>query len=407
VTPTCADTAGALAALLAVPPPPDPGQPWLGQSLASGAAGIALLHIERARAGTGSEETVRAWLLAAAGTGISAADSTSLYIGAAAVAFALHTAAAGRPGSYARARASLDGHVASLAHRRVDRADARMDRGELPRLEEFDLIYGLAGIGAHLLAHVPGTDALGRILACLIRLTEPLCAGGETLPGWWVGHDPHFTTSPGFPGGHANVGMAHGISGPLALLSLAMRQGITVDGHLAAIERICAWLDTWRQDAGTGPWWPQWITRADHRAGHPAQAGPGRPSWCYGTPGIARAQQLAGIATRDIRRRQTAEHALDACLADPAQLARITDTSICHGWAGLYQTASRAAADAASPAIQARLPLLADMLSTHAPPSSGTAAGFLEGDAGLALALHAATRAAPPASGWDSCLLSS
>jgi lantibiotic biosynthesis protein len=31
--------------------------------------------------------------------------------------------------------------------------------------------------------------------------------------------------------------------------------------------------------------------------------------------------------------------------------------------------------------------------------------GFLEGDAGVALALGTATRDAPPVSGWDACLL--
>jgi hypothetical protein len=48
--------------------------------------------------------------------------------------------------------------------------------------------------------------------------------------------------------------MAHGISGPLALLAPAMRQGITVDGHAAAIHRICHWLDAWRHEAPAGPW---------------------------------------------------------------------------------------------------------------------------------------------------------
>ncbi|MGH3701089.1 MAG: hypothetical protein ACRDRU_29635 [Pseudonocardiaceae bacterium] len=38
------------------------------------------------------------------------------------------------------------------------------------------------------------------------------------------------------------------------------------------------------------------ITR---RRGRPQQTTPMRPSWCYSTPGLARAQQLAGQATAD------------------------------------------------------------------------------------------------------------
>lgn len=37
---------------------------------------------------------------------------------------------------------------------------------------------------------------------------------------------------------------------------------------------------------------------------------PARPSWCYGTPGLARARQLAGLALRDLARQEAAEHAL-------------------------------------------------------------------------------------------------
>ena len=195
------------------------------------------------------------------------------------------------------------------------------------------------------------------------------------------------------------------ISGPLALLALAQRCGAVVAGHAAAIERICAWLDPWRQESDHGPWWPQWITRGELHTRRPTQPGPLRPSWCYGTPGLARAQQLAGIATGDTARQRMAEHALAACLSDPAQLSRITDTSLCHGWAGLFQTAWRAARDAHTPAITACLPHLTGLLVQHGRPGTGEGAGLLEGDAGLALALHTAANTRPPVSGWDGCLL--
>jgi hypothetical protein len=272
----------------------------------------------------------------------------------------------------------------------------------LPVPAEFDVISGLTGIGAHLLRHRPGEDALARILTYLTRLSEPVRIDGETFPGWWTCHGPHGRPTSRFPGGHGNLGMAHGITGPLALLALAHRRGVTVDGHREAIEGICAWLDTCRQDHDAGPWWPQWITVDERRRGRVRQPGPLRPSWCYGTPGIARAQQLAALATGDPSRRRLAEHALVACLSDADQLARITDAGLCHGWAGLHQTARRAAADAATTDIAAHLPLLLDRLLGHSDTRSP--AGFLEGRAGLALALHAAADDRT-ASGWDACLL--
>ncbi|MGW6742476.1 lanthionine synthetase LanC family protein [Streptomyces sp. NPDC055025] len=130
---------------------------------------------------------------------------------------------------------------------------------------------------------------------------------------------------------------------------------------------------------------------------------PARPSWCYGTPGIARAGQLAAIARHDTVRQLQYEDALARCLTDPGQLSTIADTSLCHGWAGVYQTAWRAAHDAATPALRAALPGIAAALTRHA--HTGPDLGLLEGGAGTALALTTAAHDAAPISGWDACLL--
>jgi hypothetical protein len=394
----------AVADRLAVPPTP-PGRPEQAQSLADGAAGIALLHIERALTGTGAWTTAHHWLHAAAHGGVLATVESSLYRGAPAMAFALHAATADHPGRYDNAQHALHRAVTALAHRRIDQALDRIARAELPRMAEYDIISGLTGIGAHLLRHSPDDEALGRILAYLVRLTEPLHHDGEVVPGWWTEQDPHAKISTAFPGGHANFGLAHGITGPLALLALAKRRGVVVEGHLDAIERIIAWLDRWRQHDDNGTWWPQWITHQERRTGHPAQPGPLRPSWCYGTPGLVRAQQLAGIALNDPDRRRLAENALVSCLAQPRQFGRISDTSLCHGWAGLALTAWRTAADAADPMISNLLPDVIDQLLEHARMTADSGDGFLEGRAGVALAIYTIAGDAAPTSGWDACLL--
>ncbi len=147
---------------------------------------------------------------------------------------------------------------------------------------------------------------------------------------------------------HANFGIAHGGSGLLALLALAAMDGRLVDGQADAMERLCGWFDSWRQESEHGPWWPQWVTRDELRAGRPDCDGPGRPSWCYGVPGIARAQQLAAIATSQPTRQAAAEAALASCMTSP-RLDRLTDPGICHGLADLdaalrtYRAAGRAA----------------------------------------------------------------
>ncbi len=376
----------------------------LSQSLAKGAPGIALLHIERARAGLGDWATVHAWLSAATRTPVYAGPDAGLYVGAPAVAFAVHTAAA-QSDRYQRALTALHTTVIALTHDRLDRAHQRLARREPPAFTEFDLLYGLTGLGAYHLHVDPDGDTIRQVLAYLVRLTEPIRHHGELLPGWWTHLPPTSQPSADFADGHGNLGMAHGIAGPLALLALATCHGVTVDGQLDAIERIGAWFDAWRQDGDAGAWWPQWITEDERRSSRVHQPEPSRPSWCYGTPGIARAQQLAAIATGDTHRQQITEHTLARCLADARQVGRIVDTGLCHGWAGLLQTARHAAADAATGTITACLPRLTDAFVEHVRPGTSEGAGLLDGDAGTGLALHTAARGDLPQSGWDTCLL--
>lgn len=399
-----ADAAERFAAHLAIPEA-TPDAPWAAQSLAQGAPGIALVHIERAHAGKGTWRTAHAWIQHAVGDEISAADTTGLFLGAPAIAFMLHTTNVGSATRYTDALATMDAHVAALTHRRTEIAMARIHRGDQPAFREYDVFYGLTGIGAHLLRRDPGGSAFEGVLRYLIALTRPLPRDGQPMPGWWVAHDPHTRTSARFPGGHGNLGAAHGITGPLMLLSQAARRGITVDGQHEAINTISAWLDTWKQDGESGPWWPEVVTVNDLRTGRSSQLGTARPSWCYGTPGITRALQLAALAAGDTSRQREAEQALATCLSDPAQVARLTDASLCHGWGGVYQTTWRAARDATTSTLDAHLPRLAQALARHAKPGAADGPGLLEGDAGTALALITAGSNTAPTAGWDACLL--
>ncbi|MGH3977692.1 MAG: lanthionine synthetase C family protein, partial [Pseudonocardiaceae bacterium] len=371
--------------------------------------GIALLHIERARAHHGDWTTVHAWLSAAAGGDLSAGPNASLYFGAPALAFVTHAAAADHPDKYARALANLHTATAAMTHTRLEHAHARIDRADRPALAEFDLLRGLTGLGAYHLRCDPHHEVTAAVLAYLVRLTEPLPHRADGLPGWWTDLAPTGQATPDYPGGHGNFGMAHGIAGPLALLSLALRRGIVVDGHTNAITRICAWLDTWRQDHPAGHWWPRTITPDEVHAGRIRQPGPGQPSWCYGTPGLARAQQLAGLATGDTERQQSAETALLGCLSDPTQLAQVTDSGLCHGTAGLLHTGWRMSADTvaldiAAPDIAAHLPHLSERLLMQL-RSSPQGAELLDGSTGAALALHTAATDTAPLCHWDACLL--
>jgi hypothetical protein len=387
-----------------VPPTGEPAPGW-GQSLYTGAAGIALMYVEQACSGATSWAAAQQWIAAMVRNPVAASpDTSALHHGAPAVAFTLH--AADRPG-YAPALAVLDEHITALTEERLRQAHQRMDEQRLPALREYDLVRGLTGVGAYLLHRYGGGSLLQRVLAYLVRLTQPVALddGDVLLPGWWTDNGPNDRPSRLWPGGHANHGLAHGITGPLALLGTALQHGIIVQGHGDAIERICAWLDRWRSSSSDRAWWPGIISAAEQRAGMLLQREPDRPSWCYGTPGLARAQQIAALATGDSHRRRRAEQSLARCVADERQLGQLHDASLCHGWAGLVLTAWRVAADADDPeplAVPRLLSRLQQYLTDHGPSQSD---GLLDGRAGVHLTLRTVTRSTPSISGWDACLL--
>ncbi|MEU2980220.1 lanthionine synthetase C family protein [Streptomyces hirsutus] len=390
---------------LAEPDPPPENEPWAVQSLAEGAAGIALLHTETVSRYGGSWRSAHRWITSAASGPISAADQTGLFLGAPAVGFLLTTVPPAYQHRYASARTTLHQHIVALTNRRVDAALARIDRGDLPTFAEYDLFYGLTGIGAYLLRTEPEGAGLERILHYLVALTRPLAPAGRGLPGWWVRHDPTRGESPYFPGGHGNFGAAHGITGPLLLLAQALRHGITVNGHQDAMFTICAHLDAWCQHGDSGPWWPEHISRRDLDRGRPHHTAPTRPSWCYGTTGIARAGQLAGIALRSPTLQKFYEDAMYRALTDPVQIAQVVDSGLCHGWAGIYQTAHRAAVDALDPRLRTLPKRLGDALTAQDKPDALSTPGLINGAAGTALALTTFASQQAPSTGWDACLL--
>jgi lantibiotic biosynthesis protein len=238
-------------------------------------------------------------------------------------------------------------------------------------------------------------------------LAEPVFQHGESMPGWWSGTGPAGTPDPAWPGGHLNLGMAHGGAGILALLSGAMRVGIQVEGHAKAVSELCATFDRYRQGSSACPWWPAMISLSEHRQGRTRQERQARPSWCYGTPGQARAQQLAGIALGDQKRMRVAERALAGCVLDQQVTGLLTDASLCHGWAGVVQALWRAASDALSPqplrtALREARRGMEDHLARAGPPASG---GLLEGTSGIQLAQDDLPRTGGEPPSWDACLL--
>lgn len=379
---------------------PDGARAW-PQSLAGGASGIALLHIERARTGRGDWDTAHTWLAMAVHGEVSAAANANLYFGAPALAFITHRAASAS-GRYLRVLERMDDATLTVTRNRLAEAHQRIDRAERPPMEEFDQIRGLSGLGTYHLSRHPHHEITRDVLAYLVRLTEPL-TDSVGLPPWWMNVAPTGAPHADYPGGHGNFGLSHGIGSVLSVLSLALLRDLAVPGMAEGIKRICAWTDQWRQGDETAPWWPAYISMKQATGNHVHSALRPRPSWCYGVSGTARAQQLAGLALRDPVRVQAAENAILTTLRDPLQLDKLPEIGLCHGIAGLLHAAWRMATETGNTEITAALPRLTARLITALDPDDHDPE-LLDGAAGAALALHTLATGSAPAPPWDTFL---
>jgi lantibiotic modifying enzyme len=390
---------------------------WQPHSLARGHAGLAVLfeHIETCFPGQGFEHAARQHLeVAARALEVTPDLGISLTDGLSGVAFAAS--------------------FLSRGGRRYRRLGAALDEALLPRIEAsaaaleeskggcsvhaFDLISGVTGAGVYLLGraeHEGALRALERVLGALVALTSE----DEGLPRWRT--PPHLLIGQQisrFPEGNLNCGLAHGIPGPLALMSLAKLRGVSVPGVDESLERIAAWLLTHRTDDHRGVNWPfcHPLPRRGERQRPEEEPKPAMTGWCYGGPGIARALYLAGRALARPALCEVAESALRSAVTRPVEERGIPSPTFCHGVAGLLQITLRFARDTGAPVFErAARALLAELVDAYDPASTlgfrsvdhhGARVddpGLLDGAAGICLALLTATTPAEPT--WDRLLL--
>lgn len=270
-------------------------------------------------------------------------------------------------------------------------------------VRDFDVVSGIAGIGASLLEHGDPVPVLGTLVH--LARTDGAIPAWHTPPQLLDEYERDL-----YPSGYLNCGLAHGIPGPLALLSLAHQSGVRVDGAPEAIERIAAWIAGQILEDEWGLTWPAGVSLG------PEKPEPARSAWCYGPPGVARSLWLAGEALSDSSYRDLALEAMAAVYRRPVAERRIDSPTFCHGVAGLLQITLRFAHDTGLPFFREAAAEVAGQLIDAYDPDSLLGyrdlepgdrlvdrASLLSGAAGVALVLLAASSSVHPV--WDRAFL--
>jgi len=379
-------------------------------SLSGGSAGLAVCHAMLARVhgeqrAAGQHAAQAGACLDHAISSLAAAPaSAALYSGFTGVAWAagLVDGLLGTGGG--DRNETIDAAVVSLLHR------------DLPEGVPYDLVNGLTGLGVYALGrwpHAAGPDCL----AAVVRQLASRARRDSDGVYWWT--PPALLLGPQrqrYPDGGVDLGVAHGVAGVLPLLARA--QALGAGGELAGplLADAVRWLLAHLTRDGSVQTAPGFLAAG-------AVAVPARSAWCYGDPGVAMALLLAARDAGEPGWAETATRlALHAAARAPGQTG-VADAGLCHGTAGLAHLFNRmhqltgepdlaraavfwfertlASCAAADPAT--------GLAGEPAVPGAGTGQpawngpGLLEGAAGIALALLAASAPAEPV--WDQMLL--
>lgn len=415
---------------------------WSPATLSNGWPGVATFFAElaaRDEAATSPWAAVAHAHLARAGSALEGVPHRGMYAGPAAVLSAAQTAA-GSAGHYAGLRSRLADWLAATVSARLEHERHRVP-GDGVDWFSYDLINGLAGSARLLLDAVrdPGEtgprvrQALDETLGHLVRLARPITVHGHRVPGWWVpaASQPTERDRGDYPDGDFNLGLAHGIPGPLTVLAHAVQAGCEVDGQREAIADMVEWLRGWRLADDAGPYWPCRVSFAEETADRRmTQTSFTRTAWCYGSPGVAVALHVAGAALGRSDWSDDAVRALRAALERDEASWAIDGPTICHGYGGLLAICTEVGTSTGDPTLlRGAGRLMRSVLETadEAAPfvfghlmryprarqqpghrcASVDVAGLLEGAAGVAAALLAFTDRAQRREGgplWHRCL---
>jgi hypothetical protein len=199
----------------------------------------------------------------------------------------------------------------------------------------YDLVVGLTGLGVYSLQRSPRSSAL----ECLHRVVGWLQKGArhdEHGLSWWTPPEEILDREARtrYPSGRADLGVAHGLAGPIALLGSICGAGVEHATARPLLDGAVCWLLAHSVPSEAGPTFPLWVAPG-------YQPSPARSAWCYGDPGIAAALLGAARGVGDAGWEQSAV-ALACRAAErlPAETG-VVDASFCHGTAGLAHVYNR------------------------------------------------------------------
>jgi lantibiotic modifying enzyme len=279
---------------------------------------------------------------------------------------------------------------------------------------DYDLITGLVGLAVYALERLPRPAAVSLLASIVDRLSEraDISEEGaawfsrvEELPEWQREFHPR---------GYYNLGVAHGLPAVVAVLAGAVAAGVEKARPL--LHDSTRFLLARRHDPSS----PVGACFSTSYAPWEEPTG-SRLAWCYGDPGVAAALLAAARAAGEPAWERAALEVALSAAERPEPGSGIQDAGLCHGAGGLAHLFNRMYHTTGDERLAGAARFWFERTLAFRQPGQGIGgfrswgviggpndlgwrdeAGFLEGTAGIGLALLGAISDVEPA--WDRVL---
>ncbi|WP_426343772.1 lanthionine synthetase LanC family protein [Pseudoduganella sp. R-32] len=278
----------------------------------------------------------------------------------------------------------------------VDEMDAQLGdyiRSRATTLH-FDLISGVAGIGAYALMRTNLEAA--RNLYAIVEASLVAMSTRTTAGRTW--HTQPIHLGPLAPAsaranGHTDLGIAHGLPGVVLLLAGAHYHGLGTSATPGLLQEAVAALLEYQSDPVKGSRYSYYTSQKLSQAS--------RLGWCYGDLSAGFALHGAATALVQPALASQAHEIVLSRLAQPEASFGFSDNTLCHGHGGALHMVHKLNAAAPAPRyaefLRTRLDLLGDGRDHYA-----LQPGLLEGSCGVLLAME--DRHSRGRHHWDVCL---
>jgi len=294
-------------------------------SLAGGQAGLALMYAWLAKAGRSPQARDLAWQCLDRATEAVATDAMgcSFWGGFTGIAWAADVVDRLLEGGGGDGDTVVDAVLTRLLSR---------PRGAPA---SHDLVTGLTGLGVYALDRYPRSSAA----ECLHRIVERLEASAQRDQHgiyWWT--PPAGIWEPAereqYPSGRADLGVAHGSAGTIALLGALCAAGVEQTAVRPLLQEAVPWLLAQGVRTDSGRTFPVWVAPGFEPV-------PTRCAWCYGDPGVATALWIAARGAEEPEWEREAVGLACRAAERPSAATGVVDASLCHGTAGLAHVYNR------------------------------------------------------------------